>query len=106
VGSGSAIRYIKGVVTVYYVITSTTGFIELDLMGPLVTDSVKQRNILLTKSQASNTLTINFPGIVIPGTFDPVSIYYQGIPPNTGFGSFIQSTHGASIPIIWSLSES
>src|SRR6185436_15749463 len=33
-----AIRYIKGTVTVYYVITSGTGFIALDLMNDLVTD--------------------------------------------------------------------
>ena len=57
-----AIRYIKGTITIYYLITSTTGFIALDLMDDLVTDSVKQRNTLLTKSQLNNTLTINFPG--------------------------------------------
>lgn len=99
-----AIRYIKGIVTVYYVTTSATGFIALDLMNDLVTDSVKQRNVLLTKSQSNNTLTINLTGLVILGTLDSVSIYYQGIPPNTGFGSFIQSTH-AGTPVIWSLSE-
>jgi hypothetical protein len=99
-----AIRYIKGVVTIYYFVTSSTGFIDLDLMNPLVADSVKQRNLLLTKSQANNTLTINFPGIINAGTFDSVSIYYQGIPPNTGFGSFVQSTH-SGIPVMWSLSE-
>src|SRR4051795_7920772 len=59
-----AIRYIKGKVTVYYLITSATNFIALDLMNDLVTDSVKQHNLLLTKSQSNNTLTINFPGIV------------------------------------------
>lgn len=99
-----AIRYIKGIVTVYYVTTSATGFIALDLMNDLVTDSVKQHNVLLTKSQLNNTLTINFPGNVNSGTFDSVSIFYRGIPPNTGFGSFVQDTH-AGIPILWSLSE-
>jgi hypothetical protein len=33
-----AIRYIKGVVTIYYQITSTSNFIALDLMSPLVAD--------------------------------------------------------------------
>jgi hypothetical protein len=99
-----AIRFIKGVVTVYYVTTSTTNFIALDLMNALVTDSVKQRNVLLTKSQVNNTLTINFPGNVNSGTLDSVSIFYLGVPPNTGFGSFVQDTH-AGIPILWSLSE-
>jgi hypothetical protein len=99
-----AIRYIKGIVTVYYITTSATNFIALDLMNELTTDSVRQHNILLTKSQANNTLTINFPGNVNPGTFDSVSIFYQGVPPNTGFGSFVQAVH-AGIPVLWSLSE-
>jgi hypothetical protein len=99
-----AIRYIKGNVTIYYVITAAADFIILDLMDPLVADSVKQNNAKLTKSQSNNTLTINFPGIVNPGTLDSVSIYYRGVPPNTGFGSFVQSTH-AGIPVMWSLSE-
>jgi len=99
-----AIRYINGKVTVYYLITAATDFISLDLMNDLVTDSVKQRNQLLTKSHLNNTLTITFPASVSPGTFDSVSVFYQGIPANTGFGSFIQSTHSAT-PVMWSLSE-
>lgn len=99
-----AVRYIKGKVTVYYLITSATDFISLDLMNDLVTDSVKQRNALLIKSHSNNTLTINFPGIVNSGTLDSVSVFYQGVPANTGFGSFIQSTH-AGVPVMWSLSE-
>lgn len=99
-----AVRYIKGKVTVYYTITSSAANISLDLMSPLVTDSVKQRDVLLAKSQANNTLTINFPVTVNAGTLDSVSIFYQGVPPNTGFGSFIQSTHSGT-PVMWSLSE-
>jgi aminopeptidase N len=99
-----AIRYIKGKVTVYYIITSATDNILLDLMSPLVADSVKQHNVLLAKSQANNTLTITLPAAVNAGTLDSVSIFYQGVPPNTGFGSFITSTHGTT-PVMWSLSE-
>ena len=35
---------------------------------------------------------------------DSVSIYYQGIPPDTGFGSFVTSAH-AGTPVLWTLSE-
>jgi hypothetical protein len=84
-----AVRYIKGKITVYYVITSAASSIALDLMNDLTTDSVKQRSSLLTKSQANNTLTINFPATVNAGTLDSVSIFYKGVPPNTGFGSFV-----------------
>ncbi|MBD0366028.1 MAG: fibronectin type III domain-containing protein, partial [Flavisolibacter sp.] len=99
-----AIRYIKGKVTVYYVVTAATNSIVLDLMNALTVDSVKQRSLLLTKSQSNNTLTINFPGTANAGTLDSVSIFYQGVPPDTGFGSFVTSTHNGT-PVMWSLSE-
>src|SRR6185369_7774136 len=100
-----AIRYITGKVTVYYVITSSTNTISFDLMSNgLAVDSVKQRNSILTKQHASDVLQITFPATITAGTFDSISIFYKGIPPNTGFGSFVQSTH-AGTPIIWTLSE-
>ncbi len=99
-----AIRFIKGKVTVYYIVTGTGTSISLDLMSPLVVDSVKQRNNSLVKLQTNNILQIDFPSTINTGTFDSVSIYYQGVPPNTGFGSFIQSTHTGT-PVMWSLSE-
>jgi aminopeptidase N len=99
-----AIRYIKGKITVYYTTLASGTSISLDLMAPLVVDSVTQRNTLLTKQHANNILQINFPATVTAGKFDSVSIFYQGVPPNTGFGSFIQSTH-AGTPVMWSLSE-
>lgn len=99
-----AIRYIKGKVTIYFVVANTATSISVDLMSPLVVDSVKQRNNVLTKQHANNILQIDFPSSVNTGTFDSVSIYYQGVPPTTGFGSFIQSTH-AGTPVMWSLSE-
>jgi aminopeptidase N len=99
-----AVRYIKGKVTVYFIVTSSANSITLDLMSPLTADSVKQRNVLLTKSQSGNTLTINFPGTINAGTLDSVSIFYQGVPPDTGFGSFETSTHSGKA-VMWSLSE-
>lgn len=99
-----AVRFIAGKVTVYYIITANASDITLDVMSPLVVDSVKQRNTQLTKIQTSNTLQINFPSAVNTGTLDSVSIYYKGIPATTGFGSFIQDVH-AGTPIMWSLSE-
>ncbi|MEO7264684.1 MAG: M1 family aminopeptidase [Ferruginibacter sp.] len=99
-----AIRYIKGSVTVYYNLTLASSNITLDLMSSLLVDSVKQRNNLLTYSQPTNTLVIQFGTTMPAGTLDSISIYYKGIPANTGFGSFISDAH-AGIPVIWSLSE-
>ncbi|MEO6329003.1 MAG: M1 family aminopeptidase [Ginsengibacter sp.] len=99
-----ALRFIKGKVTVYYVIVTSTNSISFDLMDPLIADSIKQRNIVLPKLQSSNILRVNFSGNIPPGTLDSITIFYNGIPPTTGFGSFIQSTH-AGVPILWTLSE-
>lgn len=99
-----AIRFIKGKITVYYTVLASGTSIALDIMSPLVVDSVTQRNIVLAKQQANNILQINFASTINAGTLDSVSIYYQGVPPNTGFGSFIQSTH-LGTAVMWSLSE-
>ncbi len=99
-----SVRYINGKVTIYFIITLATNNIQLDLMNPLVVDSVKQRNVLLVKQHNTNVLTVNFPLTINTGALDSVTVFYQGVPPNTGFGSFIQDQH-AGIPVMWSLSE-
>ena len=55
-----AVRYITGKVTVYYVITAATSDITFDLMSVLAADSVTQRNTLLAKQQANNSLQVSF----------------------------------------------
>ncbi len=99
-----AVRYIKGKVTIYFTIVSSTSTLQLDLMNPLVVDSVRQHNILLTKQHVNNVITVNLLSTLNAGTLDSISVYYQGSPPNTGFGSFETTTH-AGVPTMWSLSE-
>ena len=99
-----AVRYIDGKVTIYFTITSTTNNIQLDLMNPLVVDSVKQHNTILTKQHLTNVLTVNLLSTINTGVLDSITVFYHGIPPNTGFGSFIQELH-AGTPVMWSLSE-
>lgn len=99
-----AVRYISGKVTVYYTITSSTSSISFDLMNDLTVDSVKQRNSLLTRQHINHELQISFPASVNTGVFDSISIFYKGVPSNSSFGSFVQSTH-SGVPVIWTLSE-
>lgn len=99
-----AVKYITGKVTIYYTIVSATNNIQLDLMNPLVVDSVKQRNNLLVKQHVNNIITVNFSSTINPGVLDSITVFYQGVPPDTGFGSFEVTTH-AGIPVMWSLSE-
>ncbi|MDQ6756853.1 MAG: T9SS type A sorting domain-containing protein, partial [Bacteroidota bacterium] len=99
-----AVRFIKGKVTVYFVTTADASSISLDLMSALITDSIKQRKSLLTYQHTNNVLQINLATTISSGKLDSVSIFYAGIPPTSGFGSFIQTTH-SGIPVIWTLSE-
>lgn len=99
-----AVHFIEGKVTSYYKTTSDGNYISFDLTDSLIVDSVIQRNILLAFDHTKNTLKLNFPNLVVTGTIDSVSIYYHGIPPDDGFGSFVTSTH-AGVPILWTLSE-
>ncbi len=99
-----AVYYITGKVTAYFVMTASSSSISFDLMSSMTVDSVKQRTTLLTKLHSNNVLQVNLPGTLNAGILDSVSIYYKGPPANTGFGSFVQTTH-AGAPIIWTLSE-
>jgi aminopeptidase N len=98
------VRYINGIVTSYFVITSATDNIIYDLSDSLHVDSIKERNNLLSFSRKDNALKINFANSKVESSFDSISIFYQGVPPSSGFGSFINSVHD-SIPIMWTLSE-
>lgn len=96
--------YIKGKVTTYFTMTAPSSSITFDLMSSLTVDSVKQRNILLTKQHTNDLLTVNFSSSINAGVLDSITIFYKGPPANTGFGSFVQTTHSGA-PIVWSLSE-
>ena len=99
-----SVRFINGKVTVYFIVTAATNNIQMDLMNPLIVDSIKQRNTLLTNQHSNNTLSINFTATINTGVLDSVTIFYRGVPPNNGFGSFEITTH-AAVPVMWSLSE-
>ncbi len=99
-----ALRYINGKVTIYFTIAAQTNSISLDLVSQLITDSVRQRNVLLNYQHTNNVLQISFNNIIPLGRLDSVTIFYKGIPATTGFGSFIQSTHNG-VPVIWTLSQ-
>ena len=99
-----AIRYISGKITSYFVITESTDTISYDLMDDLLIDSVKQKNTMLSFEHLNNTIKINFSAQKKTGALDSVTIFYQGIPPATGFGSFITTLHSGT-PVMWTLSE-
>ena len=99
-----AVRYIKGKATLYFTVPAAASSITLDFASQLITDSVTQRNVSLGFTRPAEALTINFNTSIAAGTIDSISIYYRGVPSNTGFGSFIQDSHNGT-PVAWSLSE-
>jgi aminopeptidase N len=101
-----AVDSIKGCITSYFVVL-TNGFnqINFDCSNSLVIDSVLFHNMKVSYSQQSgDLLQITLPYSIPLDSLDSVSVYYEGIPIATGFGSFVQTTH-AGAPIIWTLSE-
>jgi aminopeptidase N len=100
-----AIRYINGQVVCYFTITAATNNIILDLSNQLTVDSVLYRSQKINFTQGANaTLQLNLPLTLSTNSKDSVSVFYKGVPDNTGFGSFIKDSHNG-VPVIWTLSE-
>jgi aminopeptidase N len=97
-------RYISGAVTVYFTALSNMESLSLDLSDQLIVDSVYRDHDLLFSTHENNAIEIQLGHILNPGETDSITIRYHGIPGNSGFGSFIQTTH-SGVPVIWTLSE-
>ena len=99
-----AIRFIKGKVSINFKTIENLSTIILDLMNQLTVDSIKYHNSNILYSQTPTTLDVILPTVINSNTLDSISIWYKGIPPTTGFGSFILSSH-VGTPVMWTLSE-
>jgi aminopeptidase N len=98
--------YISGAVTTYFKALEPMSSMTFDLDNIMKVDSVKQRGNKLTFSQLGNkTMQINLNQMLTTGSLDSVTVYYQGAPTKTGFGSFTQRLRGGTKPEIWTLSE-
>lgn len=100
-----SVNAISGNITTYFMPLSPLASMQMDVSISLTIDSVLYHRSKINFSQlTSDVLQINFPSTL--SALDSVSVYYHGVPPSTGFGSFVQSTHGPSnAPVIWTLSE-
>ncbi len=99
-----AIKYIKGVITFYFEITNNTSTMSFDMGTGINTDSVLYEGNKLQSTKNNDILTVQLPNELSSGTYDSLSIYYQGVPESDGFGSFTVSTHN-NTPVMWTLSE-
>ena len=99
------IYYIKGAVTSHFVSkTDSLSDIEFDLHAELIVDSIIQNGRQLVYLNEGNKIFIGLSDTLSENETDSLTIYYQGEPGDSGFGSFERSTHN-SVPIIWTLSE-
>ncbi len=103
-----AVNFISGAITSYFKPTvNAFSQLNFDLHDSLIVDSVRyhQNNLSCIHGPGNdNLLRIGLLASVAINTLDSVTVYYHGVPPATGFGSFYQGNHQGA-PIIWTLSE-
>ncbi|MEO0897208.1 MAG: M1 family aminopeptidase [Bacteroidota bacterium] len=101
------VRSILGKVTSHFIaMESNFQSVYFDLAKELRVDSVKQGNLALPFSRSGNDLIrIELPNSLDVGDMDSTTIFYHGIPPNSGFGSFEIDVLGNGSPVLWTLSE-
>ncbi|TBR18779.1 MAG: hypothetical protein EPO57_05850, partial [Chitinophagaceae bacterium] len=100
-----AIRFITGNITAHFITNTNTSTISFDLSSQLTVDSIYYRGVRINFSHtAPAILQLFFPNSIANGVKDSTTIFYKGVPANSGFGSFIQATH-AGVPVLWTLSE-
>ncbi len=96
--------YISGSVMTLFEPKSTLSQIQFDLVSALTVDSVIYHSANTTFSHTNDILTVMLPATISNGIHDSVEVFYHGVPPGSGFGSFNISTHNGS-PVLWTLSE-
>jgi aminopeptidase N len=101
-----SIDAISGYVTVYF-IPKQAGFdtLVLDMNQALVVSGIIYHNTQYYRwDHPQDQLRIVFSNPLPENKTDSVTVFYHGVPPNTGLGTFVQSTHNGT-PVIWTLSE-
>jgi len=99
-----AVREIAGSVTTLFVPPADLDTLVLDLSMSLIVDSVVHDHLSVSWFHASDQLVIHLPVSVPANMADSVTVYYHGVPPDDGFGTFVQTMHN-EVPVIWTLSE-
>ena len=77
----------------------------LDLQDFMQVDSIMSNGRKAQFSHANAKLNITLNKTYSANEIFEITIYYQGLPGSSGFGSFEFQTHGDNEPVIWTLSE-
>ncbi|MFH1936909.1 MAG: M1 family aminopeptidase [Bacteroidota bacterium] len=98
-------RYIRGEVTTWLrPLVADFDTIRFNLSDSLTVDSVRYHQNQLPFIHADGIVSIALPTVIGINQIDSISLFYQGTPPASGFGSFITGEHNG-IPVLWTLSE-
>lgn len=102
-----AVRLISGKVTTYFkLLSESVDTVFLDLHQDLTVDSILGNNMKLSYSHLNNKIGIPVSATQALDQIDSFSVFYHGVPPSSGFGSFETGTHGSEqVPVLWTLSE-
>lgn len=99
-----SIRYIKGDVSLTGKVLQATNSISLSLSDSLTVDSVYLAGYRVEFVRPGlDIIEIPALGMLVSQEFN-IRIFYQGIPPSTGFGSFGVEPH-EGVPALWTLSQ-
>ena len=85
--------------------TNNLNTIFIDLASSLIVDSIKMGNNLLSFSRSSDKIFINLNSSFNKGQKFSITIYYNGVPSTSGFGSFTFGTRQGGNPSIFTLSQ-
>lgn len=100
-----AVQFISGDVTSYFVANSDLTTVTFDLASNMnVTEVLQRGNSLSYTQNGSDELIITLPVVQNTGVLDSLTVSYNGIPTETGFGSFVTASH-AGTPVLSTLSE-
>lgn len=101
-----AVKFIAGNIFYLFYHSDSLNEFQLELSDSLVADSVLMQGVLLNFSHNNGILIIDLNQYLPPTQLDSLTVYYHGVPPGTGFGSFAAETHGTNnTPVLWTLSE-
>ncbi len=98
-------RNLSGEVTTYFVPNQNMTTMEFDFNDQMTVNSVIWHNQNLSFSQSNNSLIINLSQPIPASTLDSIKVSYQGLVPSTGLDSYVVTTHGNNVPVVWTLSE-
>lgn len=100
-----AVNFISGsVLSQMKFLKENVNQIQFDLNSALIVDSVTFDWKKAEFQQNADKITIFLPAGIQVTSFHLDQIFYHGVPPQNGFGSFVASKHN-NVPIIWTLSE-